>query len=77
MEVGPGLSGLAQISGRNSISWEERFELDVEYIDNISFIGEWKIIFKTMGKVFEKEGINSGTSVTMEPFEGIKKESVE
>ncbi len=69
-EVRPGLSGLAQISGRNAISWEDKFNLDVEYVDNISFIGDWKIIFLTIKKVFVKEGISSDTSVTMEPFRG-------
>ncbi len=69
-EVRPGLSGLAQISGRNAISWEEKFNLDVEYIDNISFIGDWKIIFLTIKKVLIRDGINSGTAVTMEPFSG-------
>lgn len=75
--VRPGLSGLAQINGRNAISWEEKFNLDVEYVDSISFIGDWKIIFLTIKKAFIREGINSETSVTMEPFKGTKKESVE
>lgn len=75
-EVRPGLSGLAQISGRNSISWEDKFDLDIEYVDNISFLGDWKIIFLTLKKVFIREGINSNTAVTMEPFRGSKKESV-
>jgi lipopolysaccharide/colanic/teichoic acid biosynthesis glycosyltransferase len=69
-EVRPGLSGHAQINGRNAISWEDRFNLDVEYVDNISFIGDLKIIFLTLKKVFIKEGISSDTSVTMEPFRG-------
>lgn len=76
-EVRAGLSGLAQVSGRNSISWEDKFDLDVEYIDNLSFITDWKIIFLTIRKVFVREGINSETAATMEPFKGIKKESVE
>lgn len=67
-EVRPGLSGLAQVCGRNAISWEDKFNLDVEYIKNVNFIGDWKIIFLTLKKVFEKEGISSDTSVTMEPF---------
>lgn len=75
-EVRPGLSGLAQVSGRNAISWEEKFKLDIEYVDNISFIGDWKIIFFTFKKVFVREGINSETSVTIEPFKGNIKESV-
>lgn len=75
-EVRPGLSGLAQVSGRNAISWEDKFDLDVEYVDNISFFGDWKIIFLTLKKVFIREGISSNTAVTMEPFRGSKKESV-
>ena len=69
-EVRPGLSGLAQVNGRNVISWEDKFNLDVVYIDNISFTGDWKIIFLTIKKVFVKEGISSETSATMEYFEG-------
>lgn len=73
-EVRPGLSGLAQISGRNTLSWEEKFDLDVKYIQNVSFIGDWKIIFWTIKKVFIREGINSETAATIEPFKGDKKE---
>ena len=69
-EVRPGFTGLAQVHGRNAISWEERFEFDVQYVDNITFIGDWKIMFKTVGKVFKREGITSATSVTMEEFKG-------
>ncbi|MBB6216367.1 lipopolysaccharide/colanic/teichoic acid biosynthesis glycosyltransferase [Anaerosolibacter carboniphilus] len=69
-EVRPGLSGHAQVNGRNTISWEDKFNLDVEYVDNVSFIGDWKIIFLTIKKVFVREGISSDTSVTMEPFRG-------
>ncbi|OPZ85851.1 MAG: Undecaprenyl phosphate N,N'-diacetylbacillosamine 1-phosphate transferase [Firmicutes bacterium ADurb.Bin419] len=69
-EVRPGLSGYAQVNGRNAISWEDKFRLDTEYVDNISFIGDWKIIFLTIKKVFSREGISSNTSVTMEPFKG-------
>src|SRR5699024_4537968 len=68
-EVRPGLSGLAQINGRNAISWKDRFNLDVEYVDNISFINDWKIIFLTLKKVVVREGISSNTSVTMEPLD--------
>ena len=68
--VRPGLTGLAQVSGRNAISWEEKFNLDVEYVDNVSFIGDWKIILLTLKKVLIREGISSDTSVTMEPFRG-------
>lgn len=73
-EVRPGLSGLAQVNGRNAISWKEKFDLDVEYVDNVTFIGDWKIIFQTIKKVFVREGISSQTAATMEPFRGNKKE---
>ena len=73
-EVRPGLSGYAQVNGRNAISWEDKFKLDVEYVDSITFIGDWKIIFLTMKKVFIKEGISSETSMTVEPFTGQKLE---
>ncbi|PEN60676.1 sugar transferase [Bacillus toyonensis] len=76
-EVRPGLSGLAQVNGRNAISWEEKFNYDVKYVENISFITDWKIIFLTIKKVFIREGINSQTAVTMEPFKGSGKGSVE
>lgn len=69
-EVRPGLTGLAQINGRNAISWEARFDLDVEYVKNISLFGDFKIIIKTIKKVFVREGITSNTYVTMEPFKG-------
>lgn len=71
-EVRPGLSGLAQISGRNAISWEDKFRFDVQYVDNITFFGDWKIIFKTLKKIIKREGIHSDTTITMEPFEGNK-----
>ena len=74
-EVKPGLSGYAQVNGRNAINWEDKFNLDVEYVDNVSFIGDWKIIVLTIKKVFVKEGISSDTSVTMEPFRGSKVEN--
>jgi len=73
-EVRPGLSGLAQISGRNAITWEEKFNFDVEYVDNISFIGDWKIILLTLKKAFMREGINSENAATMEYFTGNKME---
>jgi lipopolysaccharide/colanic/teichoic acid biosynthesis glycosyltransferase len=75
-DVRPGLSGLAQISGRNAIDWDDKFNLDVEYVDNVSFIGDWKIIFLTLKKVLIREGISSSTAATMEPFNGSEKESV-
>ena len=74
LEVLPGITGLAQINGRNAISWETKFEYDVQYVDHITFIGDWKILFKTIGKVIKREGISSATSVTMEEFMGTKTE---
>lgn len=69
--VRPGLSGLAQIKGRNAISWEEKFTYDVEYVDNISFFGDIKIILLTVWKAFVKEeGISQQGQATMEPFRG-------
>lgn len=70
LEVKPGITGLAQTNGRNAISWEKRFEYDVQYIDNITFIGDWKIMFDTVGKVLKRSDITSATSVTMEEFMG-------
>ena len=70
LEVRPGVTGLAQVNGRNAISQEKKFEYDVQYVDNITFVGDWKIMFKTVGKVFKREGITSATSVTMEEFMG-------
>lgn len=75
-EVRPGLTGWAQVNGRNAISWEEKFDLDVEYVDNINFLLDCKIVFSTVKKVLSREGINSETAVTMEPFQGTNKESV-
>lgn len=69
-DVRPGLTGWAQVNGRNAISWEERFRLDVEYVDNISFFMDLKVIFTTVGKVFKRDGITSETSATMEEFRG-------
>lgn len=68
--VRPGLSGLAQVHGRNAISWEEKFELDVEYVENITFLGDWKLVFLTIYKAFRREGISSDTVATMETFKG-------
>lgn len=59
-DVRPGLTGLAQVNGRNSLSWEEKFAYDLEYVSNISFVGDMKIIFKTIKKVFIREGIGQG-----------------
>ncbi len=70
-DVRPGLSGYAQVNGRNSITWTRRFELDCKYVEHITFWGDMKIIFQTIGKVFLKqEGISSATSDTMEEFDG-------
>ena len=69
-EVRPGLSGLAQINGRNAISWKDKFDYDVKYVDNISFLLDCKIIFETVLKVFKSEDINSSETVTMEKFRG-------
>lgn len=69
-EVRPGITGWAQVNGRNAISWEQKFEHDVWYVDNISFALDVKIILKTVQKVFKREGISSDTSVTMEAFKG-------
>ena len=68
--VRPGLSGWAQVNGRNSISWKQRFEYDVWYVDNISFKLDLKIFFLSIKKAFAREGINSATSATMEDFDG-------
>ncbi|OIU67648.1 sugar transferase [Rossellomorea aquimaris] len=76
-EVRPGLSGLAQVSGRNAIGWEEKFNLDVYYVDHVSFKGDWKIILLTLKKALIREGINSETAATMEPFKGNEKERME
>lgn len=76
LEVRPGITGLAQISGRNAISWEDKFNYDVQYVDNITFFGDWKIMFRTVGKVLVREGISSATSVTMEEFMGSEQETV-
>ena len=69
-EVLPGLTGWAQVNGRNSISWTERFELDIDYVDNITFMKDIKILILTVQSVFLHEGISSATSDTMEDFDG-------
>ena len=69
-EVRPGFTGYAQVHGRNAISWEEKFNYDVHYVDNITFLGDWKILFQTVITVLRRDGITSDTSVTMEEFMG-------
>ncbi|MEK1831886.1 sugar transferase [Priestia megaterium] len=71
-EVRPGLSGLAQVNGRNAISWENKFDLDIQYVEQVSFIKDFKIIFLTIKKVFIREGISSETAATVEVFQGNK-----
>jgi sugar transferase EpsL len=68
--VRPGITGWAQINGRNEISWEEKFKLDVWYVENMSFLLDLKIIFLTASKVLKPEGISHGNHVTMEKFSG-------
>lgn len=69
-EVRPGITGWAQCHGRNAISWQKKFELDVWYVDHISFITDCKVILTTIQKVLKRADISSETSVTMEPFNG-------
>lgn len=69
-EVRPGMTGYAQVNGRNELSWERKFELDVEYVDNVTFANDLRIIFKTFKMVLKREGISSETSKTMEKFTG-------
>ncbi len=73
-EVRPGISGLAQVNGRNAISWEEKFRLDVEYVDSISLKTDVHIFFKTITNVLKQDGINSAADNTMEKFTGTKEE---
>ncbi len=69
-EVRPGFTGYAQVNGRNSITWEDKFDKDVYYVDHVTFFGDWKIIFQTIKTVVKREGISSDTSATMEEFMG-------
>lgn len=69
-DVRPGLTGWAQINGRNTITWEDKFKLDIEYVEKISFMFDVKIFFKTISKVIKKEGIHSETSETTDVFKG-------
>jgi len=69
-DVKPGLSGWAQVNGRNAISWDDKFKMDVWYTDHVSFLLDVKIVFMTIGKFIKREGISSETSATMEEFMG-------
>lgn len=69
-EVRPGLSGWAQVNGRNTVSWEDKFDMDVEYVDNYNLVMDIKILFMTVFNVLKREGISSDTSATMEVFMG-------
>lgn len=71
-QVRPGITGWAQVNGRNAISWKQKFEYDVWYVDHCSFLLDLKIIFLTLKKVFIREGINADKGITMEPFKGNK-----
>ena len=72
----PGLTGLAQVSGRNALSWEERFDLDVWYTEHLSFRTDLRILWDTIGVVFTQRGIHSNTSATIEPFTGSEEKEV-
>jgi lipopolysaccharide/colanic/teichoic acid biosynthesis glycosyltransferase len=69
-EVRPGITGWAQVNGRNAISWEQKFDYDVWYVDHLSLSLDFKILFMTFQKVFKREGISSDTNATMEAFKG-------
>ena len=69
-EVKPGITGLAQVNGRNAITWDEKFQYDVQYVDTISFMVDLKIFFKTILKVLKSDGINAANAATIEPFDG-------
>jgi len=69
-EVKPGITGWAQVNGRNAISWQKKFELDVYYVDHLSFRLDVMIIFQTIAKVFKAKDINSSQATTMLPFKG-------
>ena len=76
-EVRPGLTGLAQVNGRNAITWEEKFRLDVEYVDHITFSGDIKILLTTVAKIFKREGINDANGDIMPDFTGTPEEVTE
>lgn len=70
-EVKPGITGWAQVNGRNSISWKKKFELDIFYVDNLSLILDLKILILTIRKVMQREGVNQSDSRPMQPFNGL------
>ena len=76
-EVRPGFTGYAQVHGRNAITWEDKFDKDVYYVDHNTFLGDWKIIFQTVKTVLKKEGISSETAATMETFHGSQNKETE
>lgn len=69
-KVRPGITGLAQVNGRNAISWAQKFEYDIEYVENLSFLLDVKILYKTFLKVVKKQGINQSSERPMVPFDG-------
>ena len=71
-EVRPGLSGYAQVHGRNAVTWEEKFAMDVEYVDHITFLGDAKIVFETVAKAVKREGISGEGTATVTYFQGNK-----
>ena len=75
-EIRPGFTGLAQVHGRNAISWEEKFDWDVKYVDHITFLGDWKIIFKTIATVLKREGVSATGEATTIEFMGNNEDEV-
>ena len=75
-EVRPGLSGYAQVHGRNAVTWEEKFAMDVEYVERITFLGDVRIVLETVVKAVRREGISGENTATMEPFRGAEGEPV-
>lgn len=73
-DVRPGFTGLAQINGRNSISWEEKFEWDVKYVEHVTFLQDCRIVLQTVRVVLKRDGISSATSATMEEFTGSREQ---
>jgi len=69
-EVKPGITGWAQVNGRNALSWNEKFNYDIEYVENISFLMDLKIVGITLSKVIRRHGVNADKNITMEPFKG-------